>query len=260
MSPKRPGFFFRFTAFLTLLTFSFQQISQAQSLQQELSSASNAPASAPVESAQLTEPVLSPQPSGNFVREAVDFFQNDYPLRQVKNGEEPENVQKTEAEETGRVLESPDRKDVPYEQERKSFDEAVEELRPEYASAIILESISEDNVRQLLNLEFETALVILSGEIVLLTSGNEDEIRASRPASRILESAAFTAHTHPKEHQVEGPSPVDLQKASGLEYVLTDQSVYAYDKFDLKQVSLAQFMRNLQQTLVAERMRYKRIR
>ncbi len=256
MSPKRASFSLRFTALVTLLTFSSQQVSQAQNVQQELPAVSKSFAVSSVEESPLKPSVRSPEAPGNFVREAVDFFENDNPLRRVESAAITEKALKSSAQETAKSLEPEDGQEISYEQERKSFEEAFAELRPEYASAVILESLSEENVRQLLALDFETAIVILAGEIVLLTSGSEDEILTNKPAARILESAAFTSHTHPRSGHMEGPSPVDLKNASGREYVLTDRSVYAYDSFGSEEVTLDLYFEEFEVALKAERERY----
>lgn len=253
MSPDRKSRFLRAIAFLTLVTFSFQQVSSAQTLQNDLPATSvsyEKSAQEAIESRRLSPGTLLPGEGQHL--SSFDFLQQERSLWK----EEPEVLSLgLNADEP--KLETISENMIDQRTERSTFDEAIAELRPEYASAVILESLSEENVKQLLDLEFEVAVVILAGEIVLLTSGNEDEILTSKPAARILEASAFTAHTHPETSHIQGPSPLDLKNASSREYVLTDQSVYAYDLFDVEELNIAQFLSEFEIVLSRERARYK---
>ncbi|HLD50649.1 MAG TPA: hypothetical protein VJC08_05565, partial [bacterium] len=63
-----------------------------------------------------------------------------------------------------------------YEYERYEFKDAVEQLRPEYATAMILKDLKAEDLEKLGDLGFETGILVLQGEIVLFTSGSEDEV------------------------------------------------------------------------------------
>lgn len=120
-----------------------------------------------------------------------------------------------------------------YEYERYDFKDAVEQLRPEYASAVILKNINAENLKQLATLGFETGVIVLNGEIVLFTTGNESEIGASSAAGEILKKATFVSHVHPQDTNEEGPSSFDLNHAvdaPGVEYVMTASGAVAYNK------------------------------
>ena len=119
-----------------------------------------------------------------------------------------------------------------YEYERYAFDEAADLLRPEYATAMVLKDLKEEDLRQLANLSFETCVIVLHGEIVLFTSGNEDEVGISPAIKSLTDQATFISHTHPGTYSAEGPSGQDLNEAveaPGREYVITRQGVYAYN-------------------------------
>ncbi len=120
-----------------------------------------------------------------------------------------------------------------YEYERYSAEEARDLLRPEYAAAVILKTISGNDLRRLQELPFETAIVVLDGEIVLFTTGNESEIGSSKPSAELLKKAAFVSHIHSQQTGQEGPSSFDLHhavKAPGVEYVITEDGAYAYNE------------------------------
>jgi SH3-like domain-containing protein len=119
-----------------------------------------------------------------------------------------------------------------YESERYTFDEALEQLRPEYASALIVKNLTARDLEALTELSFETAVVVLHGEIVLFSSGNQDEIGITSSASGLLRDATFISHIHSGEYSAEGPSGNDIAgavAAPGAEYVVTGQGVYGYN-------------------------------
>lgn len=123
-----------------------------------------------------------------------------------------------------------------YEYERYEFEDALDLLRPEYASAVIVKSLTEQNIHELKNLSFEVGIVVLRGEIVLFSTGAEDEIGMSAPAKKLLEKADFVSHTHVIAEAQAGPSPYDLENAVAApreEYVITEKGVYAYNQSGL---------------------------
>src|SRR3989338_7270517 len=120
-----------------------------------------------------------------------------------------------------------------YEVERHDFEEAVDLLSPEYASAVIVKSLSEENIKSLLSLSFETAVIVLHGEIVLFSTGGKEEIGISGPAKALLEKANFISHTHVAPGEENGPSLYDLENAvsaPGQENVLSRKGVFAYNQ------------------------------
>ncbi|MBI3999398.1 MAG: hypothetical protein HY351_02180, partial [Candidatus Omnitrophica bacterium] len=120
-----------------------------------------------------------------------------------------------------------------YDYDRYNFEEALDLLRPEYASAAIVKSLSEDHLKSLLNLSFEVAIIVLEGEIVLFSTGNGEEIDVTHAAQELLKHASFISHTHVTPSSQDGPSRFDLSHAlrSPLEeYVLTKEKVIAYNQ------------------------------
>ena len=80
--------------------------------------------------------------------------------------------------------------------ERYAFEDAIENLRPEYAGAVILKSLASADIDRLRKLNFETGLIVLHGEIILFTSGNENEIGLSLPVQELIKKADFVSHVH----------------------------------------------------------------
>ncbi|GEM_PF-2734969 len=110
-----------------------------------------------------------------------------------------------------------------------SFDEALELLRPDIASAVIVKKISANDLRKLVELNIEVGIAVLNGTVVLFTSGNNDEIRLLPAAKELLDKASVIAHTHPKGHN---PMPsVDdfLMAGTKTEFVVGEKGVYAYN-------------------------------
>ena len=78
----------------------------------------------------------------------------------------------------------------------------------------------------------EVGILALHGEIVLFTSGSEEEIATLPAVKSLITKASLISHTHPGIHAEEGPSEGDLEeavKAPVMEYVLTQEGVYAYN-------------------------------
>ncbi|MFH0985255.1 MAG: hypothetical protein V1882_06930, partial [Candidatus Omnitrophota bacterium] len=121
----------------------------------------------------------------------------------------------------------------PYEYERYDFQDALDLLRPEFATAVIVKKITTEDLRKLAELPFEIGVIVLHGEIVLFTSGNENELGILPAASQLLEKATFVSHTHTGGSLVTGPSEFDLAHAGDEEYVITEAGVYAYDNTGL---------------------------
>jgi|GEM_PF-2206427 len=118
-----------------------------------------------------------------------------------------------------------------YEYERYDFKDAADLLRPEYASAVIVKDLKAEDLKELVNLSFETGILLLHGEIVLFTSGSEDEVGVLPAVKDLIHKASFISHTHPGVSSKEGPSGQDLNEATSNfpEYVITHQGVYAYN-------------------------------
>lgn len=122
---------------------------------------------------------------------------------------------------------------APYDYERYEFEDALEQLRPEYASAVIVKNLTEQDLHRLTDLNFETAILVMHGETVIVTSGSEDEIGVLPAVKDLILKSAFISHTHPGIHSAEGPSGQDLNEAVESpfeEYVVTHQGVYAYNR------------------------------
>lgn len=119
-----------------------------------------------------------------------------------------------------------------YEYERYDFSDAAVLLRPEYATAVILKDLTAEDLEEMVHLPFETGILVLRGEIVLFTSGSQDEIGVLPAVKTLTERATFISHTHPSIYSEEGPSGQDINEAVGAparEYVITHKGVYAYN-------------------------------
>jgi len=120
--------------------------------------------------------------------------------------------------------------------ERYELYEALDFLRADTASAVILENpLTREGLEELFNHAvregIEIAGLILHGETVLLTLGSGDEIAVSPAGRKILEKASFAFHIHPQELSKNGPTGPDLVAAAEkTHYVLTLQDVYAYNQ------------------------------
>ncbi len=117
-----------------------------------------------------------------------------------------------------------------YDYARYDFKDALDLLRPEYATAVIVKNFTAEDLNSLVHLSFETGIIVLHGEIVLFTSGSEDEIGVLPAVKGLLQKATFISHTHVDEFAKEGPSGEDLNEATlDPEYVITRNGVYAYN-------------------------------
>ncbi len=120
-----------------------------------------------------------------------------------------------------------------YEYERYAFDDAIDLLREDYAAAVIVKDITAQDLEKLVRQPFETGILVLHGEIVLVTSGSEDEIGILAAAQSLVGKASFVSHTHSSIDSQEGPSGEDINEAveaSSEEYVITRSGVYAYNE------------------------------
>ncbi|MBI4358501.1 MAG: hypothetical protein HY584_04305, partial [Candidatus Omnitrophica bacterium] len=214
-------------SFVVLLTFTSLQIlppgwAQTVTLESDLQK-------------QIPETTLSEPPDSSdasiIPTDSVSFLQNDSPLS-------PPTADPIETNQD-------------YEYERYDFEAAIDLLRPEYASAVVVESLREEGLHSLSELSFEVGIAVLHGEIVLFSSGNGNEIIVTQHASKILGQASFTAHTHPLEHQDSGPSDLDLESAGhDWEYVISGNSVYAYNhQGEIREVSYSEFIQALNEAL-----------
>jgi hypothetical protein len=118
--------------------------------------------------------------------------------------------------------------------EEYGFEDALDHLRPDLASAVIVKSLRSRDLRRLTELGFEVGIAVLRGKIVLFTSGNADEIHMLPAAQGLLEKARLMAHVHPKGQRGK-PSPTDIQEADKrVEYVVGEEGVYVYNHKGLK--------------------------
>lgn len=125
------------------------------------------------------------------------------------------------------------RTELNYEYERYAFDDALDLLREDYASAVIVKDMTAADLERLVRQPFETGILVLHGEIVLITSGSEDEVGILAAAQSLVRKASFVAHTHSSLDSFEGPSGDDMNEAAAgsldEEYVVTGSGVYAYN-------------------------------
>lgn len=233
----------KFIASFTLVTFLFQQIAWAAPLQQELPSPYSAPDQVPEAS---QEPSPGNWTGSNNPPLWQDFVQESLTL-QRPDSEELQKIPAEKSSEAPAVFSQTQQ----YDYERYGFEDALEQLRPEYASAVILRELKARDLEALTQLSFEVGIAVIEGEIVLFTSGAKDEIRVSDPAKKLLERASFIAHTHPAASQEQGPSLMDLASAGAeAEYVVTDSAVFRYNaeslvSGDVETISQGTFLAHL---------------
>ncbi len=117
-----------------------------------------------------------------------------------------------------------------YDFEAYSFEQALELIRPDFAAAIPIKSLSSEELDQLKKSDVEVALVTIKGKKFLLTSGQINEIRTTREVSELLKEASFVAHTHPDEAESDGPSALDLAVATDqIECLVTQKDIFAFN-------------------------------
>ncbi len=110
-----------------------------------------------------------------------------------------------------------------------SFEDGIAQFSPDYASAVVVNKIEAADLEKLLSLNQEVGITVVSGKIVMFTSGSKDEINVIPAAKALLEQSSILIHTHPEGERT-GPSLTDLQEAgTQTEYVVTAAGVYAYN-------------------------------
>lgn len=172
------------------------------------------------------------------IQDTAEFLRNTLGLLPDESCPEMSGEIKAESgeNEIGGKDSLPEEADRCRELERYDLETALDHLRPEYAAAVIVSGLDEAGLKELIGLDFEVGIVALHGEIVLFTSGSQDEIGILPAVKELLEKASFISHTHPNLYADEGPSGQDLESARALqkeEWVLTRAGIYAYDGFGL---------------------------
>ncbi len=111
-----------------------------------------------------------------------------------------------------------------------SFDEATDYLTPDYAAAVIVRSVTAEDLKKLTQLKVEVGIAVIEGKLVLFTSGNKEEIRLLPGAENLLKEASLVAHTHPAAEKSK-PSIHDfLEAGDEVEYVVSAEGVYAFNQ------------------------------
>ncbi len=225
-SPKR-GVLCKATSILTVAFFVFSGIpipvSFAETSQPILNETGLYTLTKTLEQANNETPVAieEPIPSGVAIRE-------HNPLSPATPDDTDVAADTTETEENV-LIDQPAAPTVQnYEYERYEFEDALDLLRPEYASAVIIKDLIQEDLKKLAELPFETAVIVIAGEIVIFTTGNSSEIGILQPAQDLLKEATFISHTHRNS----GPSSFDLAHAvaaPGTEYIVTGEGVYVYN-------------------------------
>ncbi|MBI3306533.1 MAG: hypothetical protein HYZ84_01830, partial [Candidatus Omnitrophica bacterium] len=240
----------RIVSVLTLAFFLFQQIAWAAPDRPALfrlsdeSSAQEKQIPQTSSAVSLNPPTL--QTSNQFLENSLSLtpvINQSEILRPVEkvSGTQDDESQDRHSEAAGRrisdeIKNADDKSQEAYDYERYSLSRALDLLRPEFASALILDKpLSRKELETLRNHSIqegiEIALLILHGETVLISTGSGDEIAASSAAQKVLAKASFVAHTHPDENSREGPTGPDFQAAGErTDYVLTRENIYAYNQ------------------------------
>ncbi|MFA5160163.1 MAG: hypothetical protein WC484_06630, partial [Candidatus Omnitrophota bacterium] len=113
--------------------------------------------------------------------------------------------------------------------EEYSFEDAVDSLTSDYAAAVVVENMTADDLRQLVQKNVEVGIVVIRGKIVMFTTGSRDELRANPVVRSLLAESSILIHTHPEGTQTQ-PSALDINLAgTATEYVLTTDGVCAYN-------------------------------
>lgn len=132
-----------------------------------------------------------------------------------------------------------------YEYLEYKFEDAVELIRPEFAVAIPVSSINEEELKKIRSLDVEVALISVKGMKFLLTSGRVNEILTHPVLEDLLDEVSFMAHTHPEKTNSDGPSLQDFSAAGeDAEYVLTPETIISYSREGLqrKNISAGEFL------------------
>ena len=174
----------------------------------------------------------------NDTTNSIDFL-NDSPLSAVILSE-AKNLDPS----------APSQDDRNYEFEEYNFEQALDLIRPDFAVAIPIESLTVSELDQLRKLEVEVALVSVKGMNFLLTSGNTNEIKTNREIRDMLEEASFFAHIHPEETESDGPSALDFLVATDqIEYLITQNEILSFNQYGVQErnISDEEFLKRWEQ-------------
>ncbi len=110
-----------------------------------------------------------------------------------------------------------------------TFEQAVDYLTKDYAAAVIVSSLTADDLRKLAEQNVEIGIAVICGKIVLFTSAGRDELRVNPVARDLLAESSIIIHTHPAGLGTK-PSSLDYDMAgSAVEYLISSAGVYAYN-------------------------------
>jgi hypothetical protein len=116
-----------------------------------------------------------------------------------------------------------------YDGTEYSFDDAVAQLSPDYASAVVVQTLTAENLRQLNSLDIEVGIAVIRGKIVMFTTGSSEDLRTNTVAQSILDESPIFIHSHPQS-TLSMPSALDMEIAGATtEYLLSGDGVYAYN-------------------------------
>ncbi|MBP9865260.1 MAG: hypothetical protein KBC91_02530, partial [Candidatus Omnitrophica bacterium] len=125
--------------------------------------------------------------------------------------------------------------------EQYSFSYAYELLsQPDIATAVLVDSLTQADMNQLLSLPKEVGIISLFGKVLLFTVSDDSELSLTAEAQELFNQAVafqserdprgiFIAHTHPIKGT--GPSAPDIENATDhTEYVVSaDGKVFSYN-------------------------------
>ncbi len=215
--------FRRAIAFLVLFTFLWTQMASPQELE-----LANQPNFQPTKTPNVSPNAQATKPLNQIPQTTEQFLQDTLTLTPVSEQKEEKAISPTEDSKNQDLT---IQLEQGFEYERYDFKDALDLLRPEYASAVIVKSLTSEDLHALAQLFFETGIIVLDGEIVLFTSGSSDEIGVLAAVRELVKKATFISHTHVDQFAKEGPSGQDLNEAIlDPEYVITRNGVYAYNK------------------------------
>ncbi|HOE68726.1 MAG TPA: hypothetical protein PLH16_03620, partial [Candidatus Omnitrophota bacterium] len=122
-----------------------------------------------------------------------------------------------------------------YDYEEYSFVDAVAQFSPDYASAVVVSSVTAEDLRQLTRLDVEVGLAVIRGKVVMFTTGSKNELRANPVVREILAGeASIFIHVHPEGEQTD-PSALDIDLAgTAVEYLITTDRIFAYNVSGIK--------------------------
>jgi len=112
--------------------------------------------------------------------------------------------------------------------EARSFEYAHDLLSQDgIATAVVVSSLTSDNMRELLSLKKEVGILVLKGQIVLFTSSDGNMVRTVKSLNDLINQASFMAHTQTilGGGRQDGPSAYDVFAATDMmEYVITTKA------------------------------------